>query len=58
MKKMIELKKPTKLTLWESFRFNPIHHTGLRYEGNEKVYAVQQWGSTSEAGFGVGRYDW
>lgn len=58
MKKMIELTKPKTLTIWESFRFNPIHHTGLRYEGNEKVYAVQQWGATSEAGIGVGKYEW
>ena len=58
MKKMIEEKKPSKLTIWESFRFNPIHHTGLRYEGNEKVYAVQQWGATSEAGIGIGKYEW
>lgn len=46
------------LVILPSYTFNPIHHTGLRYEGNGKVYAVQQWGSTSEAGIGVQKYDW
>lgn len=48
----------SRLKIWESFRFNPIHHTGETYKGNEKVYGVQQWGATTEAGIGVKEYNW
>jgi hypothetical protein len=32
-----------------SYTFLPIHHTGLKYQGHGKVYAFQQWGSTTNS---------
>ena len=58
MRKMIAKEEYDKLLIWPSYRFNPIHHTGLTYKGRGKVYACQLWGSTSEAGLGVGEYSW
>lgn len=58
MRKMIAREKYEGLMVWPSYRFTPIHHTGERYKGRGKVYAVQQWGNTSEAGIGVKKYDW
>lgn len=58
MRTMIARMNYPKLLIWPSYRFIPIHHTGVRYEGNEKVYAVQQFGSTTEAGIGVRDYKW
>ena len=31
-----------------SYTFLPIHYTGHKYEGHEKVYAYQEWGSTKQ----------
>lgn len=46
MMKMRELKIYPKLKVFSSHYFAPIHYTGLAYLGEDKVYAVQQWGST------------
>lgn len=29
-----------------SYRFTPVHHSGLEYKGRGKIYARQFWGST------------
>lgn len=48
MQRMVEKYQPKKLKLFPSYIFTPIHYTGVRYEGTDKVYAVQQWGSTDD----------
>lgn len=48
MQRMIAMQNYEHLKVFPSYTFNPIHHTGLRYKGNGKVYAVQQWGSTND----------
>lgn len=58
MRDSIKAMKYDRLKIWPSYRFTPIHHTGERYQGKEKVYACQQWGATSEAGIGVNKYEW
>lgn len=58
MRRMIAKENYPGLLILPSYRFNPIHHTGLTYEGKGKVYAVQQWGSTTDAGIGVKEYNW
>jgi len=43
--------QPTKypdVTIFPSHFFLPIHHTGLVYNGHDKVYAYQEWGSTKQ----------
>lgn len=32
-----------------SYYFLPIHYTGNKYEGHERVYAYQEWGSTKQS---------
>jgi mannosyltransferase OCH1-like enzyme len=32
-----------------SHTFLPIHYTGHKYEGHDKVYAYQEWGSTKQS---------
>lgn len=58
MKKMHQRLNYPKLKIWPSHYFTPVHHTGHTYKGNDKVYAVQQWGSTTDAGMGVKKYNW
>lgn len=58
MRRMIEQENYKGLLIWPSYIFNPIHHTGVAYDGNNKVYAVQQWGSTTDAGIGIKQYKW
>lgn len=58
MRRVVESQEWKELTVLPSYRFNPIHHTGHRYSGKGKVYAVQQWQSTSEANIGVQEYNW
>ena len=35
-----------KIHVFPSHYFNPDHFTGLKYEGTDKIYARQMWGST------------
>ena len=58
MRRMIKQQNYSGLKIWPSYRFNPIHHTGVMYKGTGKVYAVQQWGSTTDAGIGIKKYNW
>lgn len=58
MQRVIESQEWEGLKILPSYRMTPIHHTGETYKGNGKVYAVQQFGSTSEAGIGIGVYNW
>lgn len=58
MKRMIAEHRDLSLYIWPSYRFNPIHHTGETYTGRGKVYACQQWGTTTNAGIGVKEYKW
>lgn len=37
----------TKMEIFPSYLFMPIHCSGLTYEGNGKIYAHQLWGSTN-----------
>lgn len=34
------------VTIFPSYFFLPVHHTGITYNGHNKVYAYQEWGST------------
>ena len=34
------------MNVYPSHYFIPRHYTGLQYEGNDKIYAEQYWGST------------
>lgn len=37
----------TKMEIFPSYLFTPIHCSGLKYEGKGKIYANQLWGSTT-----------
>ena len=39
----------TDITILPSYLFLPIHITGFAYNGKEKIYANQEWGSTKES---------
>ena len=47
MKEMVKKHKPI-IKIFPSHYFIPVHHTGRKYKGNGKVYAVQLWGTTNE----------
>ena len=47
MKKMYE-KTNADIFILPSHTFTPIHYTGEIYQGSDKVYAVQMWGTTSK----------
>lgn len=34
--------------IWPSWTFNPEHYTGIIYDGREKPFANQHWGSTKK----------
>ena len=36
------------IKIYPSYYFLPFHYTGIKYEGHEKVYAYQEWGSTKQ----------
>ncbi|MHA3112673.1 glycosyltransferase family 32 protein [Acinetobacter sp. ANC 4193] len=46
--KMIEKYDPN-ITIFPSHFFNPVHFEGITYEGSEKVYAKQLFGSTQSS---------
>lgn len=41
-------KTKANVKVFPSYTFTPIHYTGETYKGNDKVYAVQMWGTTAE----------
>ena len=49
MQEMVAKYPNLKIKIWPSYFFNPVHHTGLTYKGNGKIYAEQQWGTTRSA---------
>jgi mannosyltransferase OCH1-like enzyme len=36
------------ITMYPSHYFLPFHYSGIKYEGHEKIYAYQEWGSTKQ----------
>jgi len=40
-------KTKQKVKIYPSHYMNPVHHTGVAYKGNGKIYAHQMWGSTN-----------
>lgn len=46
MCQMIEKVKYSRLKIFPSHYFVPEHHTGLKYEGNDKIYAFHHFGTT------------
>lgn len=36
------------ITILPSYYFLPIHCSGVKYEGHDKIYAYQEWGSTKQ----------
>tara|TARA_B110001450_G_scaffold179923_2_gene168103 strand:+ start:4520 stop:5974 length:1455 start_codon:yes stop_codon:yes gene_type:complete len=41
-------KKWDDITILPSYYFLPIHCSGVKYEGHDKIYAYQEWGSTKQ----------
>jgi len=37
------------LKIWPSHYFNPVHFTGVTYDGPDQPYAIQMWGSTTKS---------
>ena len=46
---LLETLKYKDVTIFPSYYFIPIHHTGVEYTGHGKVYAYQAWGSTKKS---------
>lgn len=46
MGKVYVLRGKPDLTVWPSWYFNPVHHTGVEYKGDGVPYGRQMWGST------------
>lgn len=45
MQEMVYHKMPP-IMIFPSHYFNPVHYTGVAYEGTDKIYAEQQWVTT------------
>jgi cellulose synthase/poly-beta-1,6-N-acetylglucosamine synthase-like glycosyltransferase len=46
--KLYNSKKYLDLHIFPSHFFLPIHYSGLTYQGHDKIYAHQEWGSTKQ----------
>lgn len=46
---MIQAGEAPEITIFPSYSFLPIHHTGAEYRGHGKIYAYQEWGSTKNS---------
>jgi mannosyltransferase OCH1-like enzyme len=40
-----------RMTIYPSHYFIPRHYSGLQYQGKDKIYAMQYWGTTPNSGF-------
>ena len=47
--RMLSTNLYTDFKVLPSYTFLPIHYTGNKYEGHERVYAYQEWGSTKQS---------
>ena len=43
------IKKKEDFTVFPSYCFLPIHHTGNFYDGHKKVYGHQEWGTSNQS---------
>lgn len=46
--RLLQTNKYPDFKVFPSHYFLPFHYTGVKYEGHEKVYAYQEWGSTKQ----------
>jgi hypothetical protein len=47
--KFLETGEYSNFTIFPSYCYLPIHHTGLEYDGHRKVYGYQEWGSNFQS---------
>lgn len=48
MKDTLALQEWPTVKVWPSHYFNPVHYSGLRYDGPDKSYGMQWWGTTKK----------